>query len=485
MKTQQRLAIFLVGMLIVRWLYIAINHRALDIEEAQYWIWSQDLAWGYHSKPPLIAAVLRLVTVLFGKNALAIRGFSPVAYTVTAIFAYGVARRLWNEKIALWSAVSLIFLPGVVYSATVISTDVLLTLFWSMALYAWVRILQTPKWYWWTLLGTALGFGLLSKYTMLAFLLSIGFYSLRQSNVRAFFKTFGPYQALLIALLILTPHLIWSVQHHFAAVQHVIEHNANWQGLHWHGAVSLLNFWLSQCGVFGPVSLGLLITLIIKKYPTKNFNTELLWVFIWPLFLLISVEALLSRAYPNWVAPIYFSATILVVAFLIERQQWLWLKIWLISNISLSICFFIFELLAANFYFPFFTIKSYAEHKAFNWQQVSIKIQRDLQPYQKRCLIVDDRTIWAESVFYTIFPANQTYLWSAQPGDLSWYHGASYQDQKTCQHWFFMTLMPWIDSTVDSTFHLELLKKYSLVEGFYTYKKSNLTLYAITKKANP
>ena len=37
-------------------------------DEAQYWLWSQDLDFGYLSKPPLIAWALYFYTSLFGDS---------------------------------------------------------------------------------------------------------------------------------------------------------------------------------------------------------------------------------------------------------------------------------------------------------------------------------------------------------------------------------------------------------------------------------
>ena len=40
-----------------------IQHLGIDlyVDEVQYWTWSQALAWGYFSKPPVIAASSRWV----------------------------------------------------------------------------------------------------------------------------------------------------------------------------------------------------------------------------------------------------------------------------------------------------------------------------------------------------------------------------------------------------------------------------------------
>ena len=47
---------------------------------------------------------------------------------------------------------------------------VLLTLFWALALWAYLRALDHDRWRDWLLLGIVCGLGLLSKYTMAAFL---------------------------------------------------------------------------------------------------------------------------------------------------------------------------------------------------------------------------------------------------------------------------------------------------------------------------
>src|SRR5690242_6829378 len=50
----------------IRVLFIATAPLELDFEEAQYWHWAQQLAWGYYSKPPLVAWLIAATTALFG-----------------------------------------------------------------------------------------------------------------------------------------------------------------------------------------------------------------------------------------------------------------------------------------------------------------------------------------------------------------------------------------------------------------------------------
>ena len=44
---------------LARIILMAFNRTDLFVDEAQYWLWGQDLAFGYYSKPPLIGWVIR------------------------------------------------------------------------------------------------------------------------------------------------------------------------------------------------------------------------------------------------------------------------------------------------------------------------------------------------------------------------------------------------------------------------------------------
>src|SRR5260370_17115113 len=55
----------------LRLLWLALQPADLFPDEAQYWVWSQQLALGYYSKPPLVAWLIPLTTGPFGASAFA------------------------------------------------------------------------------------------------------------------------------------------------------------------------------------------------------------------------------------------------------------------------------------------------------------------------------------------------------------------------------------------------------------------------------
>ena len=70
----------LLGITALRLYAIAASPLGPGVDEAQYWLWGQDLQLGYYSKPPLIAWLLGGVNMLFGQSAFTLRA-SCLLYT--------------------------------------------------------------------------------------------------------------------------------------------------------------------------------------------------------------------------------------------------------------------------------------------------------------------------------------------------------------------------------------------------------------------
>src|SRR5258707_4193907 len=123
----------------LRLLWLALQPADLFPDEAQSWVWSQQLALGYYSKPPLLAWLIALTTGLFGDSEFAVRLSAPLLHAGAAIFVYGIGARLYDQRVRCWSALTYASLPGVSVSAFIISTDAPLMLFLAATLYAFVR----------------------------------------------------------------------------------------------------------------------------------------------------------------------------------------------------------------------------------------------------------------------------------------------------------------------------------------------------------
>ena len=71
-------------------------------DEAYYWLWSKHLAASYRDKGPAIAWTIALGTKIFGDNVFGIRFFAVVCSAATGWLLFLLARRLYDERTALW-----------------------------------------------------------------------------------------------------------------------------------------------------------------------------------------------------------------------------------------------------------------------------------------------------------------------------------------------------------------------------------------------
>jgi 4-amino-4-deoxy-L-arabinose transferase-like glycosyltransferase len=305
----------LIGLVVTlaRLLWLAAGTTDLYPDEAQYWLWSRAPDWGYFSKPPLVAWVIAATTALLGDATLGVRAAAPLFHLGTSLLVYAVARRLYDPRTACWASVSFLTLPGISVSSLVISTDVPLLFFWAASLYAFLRARDETGWGWWLALGAALGLGLLAKYAMAYWLLCAALFLVAERTERRHLPRL--LVATLVGILIYAPNFAWNAAHRFVSYEHT-RANAHLVGSLFH-PMQLLEFVVSQAGVFGPILFGALLALVFGRILRDRRDRLLAW-FSLPVLALVTMLSLLSRSNANWAAPAYVGATILVVAWLLR-----------------------------------------------------------------------------------------------------------------------------------------------------------------------
>jgi 4-amino-4-deoxy-L-arabinose transferase-like glycosyltransferase len=314
-----RLAVGIIAAItVVRVVVLIVSPLQLYPDEAQYWWWAQNLDWGYFSKPPLIAWIIRLTTIA-GDQEWAIRLASPLLHGATALLLFGIGRLAYDARVGFWSALAYATLPGISYSSGLISTDVPLLFCWATALYAFLRGLDDPRWRWAMVCGAAFGFGLLAKYAMAYFVLCAILAAVMNRKARAFVLSWRAVVALVLSLAILSPNLLWNAAHGWPTFVHT-QSNANWSHAHYSFG-NAGSFVLGQFGVFGPLMmagyLGALWRLALGK--EKGSSTLVLAAFSVPVLVLIVAQSFISDANANWAASAYVSPIPLAI---VELLSW-------------------------------------------------------------------------------------------------------------------------------------------------------------------
>jgi 4-amino-4-deoxy-L-arabinose transferase-like glycosyltransferase len=323
---RQRLWKALGALLLVRLVALALNRTDLFFDEAQYWTWSLEPAFGYYSKPPLIAWAIALSTSVCGPAEFCIRLPSPLMHTATAAIVFALGARLYSPRTGFLAALAFATLPGISLSAGIISTDVPLLMAWAMALAGFAALIDERE-AWWPalLLGAGIGLGLNAKYAMAYFVLCAGIYIAVTPTRRWLLADKRLWAALGIGVLLIAPNLIWNATNSFATFSHTAD-NAKWGGALFHPNKAL-EFFSAQFGVFGPVLFGALLVVIWRWWKLGLPETDrLLLAFCLPVVVIVTLQAFLSRAHANWAAPAYVSATLLVIAGLEREANQRWLK---------------------------------------------------------------------------------------------------------------------------------------------------------------
>ncbi|WP_234794778.1 ArnT family glycosyltransferase [Xaviernesmea oryzae] len=317
--TRRAAILAILAITLYRVVLLAFDTTDLFVDESQYWAWSQHLDFGYYSKPPLVAWVIRLTTELGGSNArFWVRLGGPLCHMLTALLLMQAAARLAGEKFAPWVGLSFITLPAVALSSVFISTDTVMFVFLAGALLAYAGLIERASLPRALAFGACVGMAMLGKYSMVFVVGCIGLAALLMPRARVSWRD-GIVSAL-TAFLVFSPNIWWNLTHDIATVRHTSD-NVNWQGLNLHlrGA---LEFFLAQFAVVGPVLFGTLIWAGVRAL--KRVDTPLerhLALLTWPIILAFVVEALISRAYANWAVQAYAAGTILATILLLTHTK--------------------------------------------------------------------------------------------------------------------------------------------------------------------
>jgi 4-amino-4-deoxy-L-arabinose transferase-like glycosyltransferase len=302
---------------VARLVLLAFNRTDLYVDESQYWLWGQDFAFGYYSKPPLIAWVIGGVTWLAGSDApFWVRAPFAVFHGAAALILAALAARLHGPRVAVLVAASYATLPMVAVGSLLASTDTIMAPFFAGAIYFHARLLDSRMLRFAILAGALAGLACLAKYAGVYFLLGVSLGAVLIPTMRLSARQFGAMFATFA--VVISPNILWNLSNGMATVSHTMD-NIGWVrddavmgGIN---PAGLAEFFFSQFAVFGPV---LFAALLVATRTKANWR---LLVFVIPAIVIVCGQALMDRAYANWAASAYFAGTVVAVAVLASRPK--------------------------------------------------------------------------------------------------------------------------------------------------------------------
>lgn len=393
---EARLTLIVLALLLgLRLLAILASPLNLYADEAQYWRWAQELAWGYYSKPPMIAWVIHAATALFGDTEQAVRIAAPFLHTAAAGFLFLTGRAMFSAKTGLYAALLYALMPAVTLSSSVLSTDGVLMPFWCAGLWLAWRLRGEGGFATAAALGLVLGLGILSKYAMLYFLIGLGLTVLIDPVMRRALLSLHGGVALGVMLLVIAPHFAWNAANDFQTVGHTVD-NANLGGELFHPE-NAVKFLADQMGVFGPVSfLAFLAGLAGWRVRTEGVQARWLLCFVLPVLIFILGQAILSRAHANWAATAYPGAALLVAVWFAQRRAVLWAS--LAVNALIALMFLVVPQLS-----PAQTAAlgiDNALKRTRGWDVAAEQVFAEAERMGATAVLVDEREVWHGLDFY-------------------------------------------------------------------------------------
>ena len=280
-------------------------------DEAQYWLWAQELDFGYYSKPPLLAWFLSGHTFLFGSSFFSLKMFPLFIYFFIFFAFYKLCLELnFSKNSSVVCSVCFLSIPAASVSSFLISTDLLLLLFWILAMTALLKIRTDGSLINFIFLGILLGLAFMAKYAAIYFLLSfliLIFFdnkillALKENRVRLFVF-------MLAFLFVVFPNIYWNINNGWVTLSHTAD-NTNLQNLDLN-IYEPLKFIISQIFMLGLV-LFLSFIYLFSSF-RLDFENKFLLIFSLPIILIVLMESFLVRANANWAAPALISFFILM-----------------------------------------------------------------------------------------------------------------------------------------------------------------------------
>ncbi|MBB6237275.1 hypothetical protein HDC90_001895 [Pedobacter sp. AK013] len=348
-----KLWLFIMVMTVIK--LIIASTMALGNDEVYYWTYALNLEWNYFDHPPFVAWLIRTTTAnLYIHNELAVRLGAIISSTIGTVIVYKIGKLLLNNRVG-WLAVLLYsssFYCSII-AGTFILPDSPQMVFWLWSIFLLLKITKSvrqglPTLSLWCWFGVATGLCMMCKIHGIYLWVAVALFALF-SNRKLMLQS-GMYVSALISLIIVSPFIIWNIQHHFITYTY----HSNRVSL-LHAGINPLAFAREISGqIFynNPIVFFLAWIAVFSFIKTKHHlksEIQLLLYCALPLIATLVFLSIFRDTLPHWSGPAY-SCLIFLSALKLESFTLSKVK----AIIAASMLFFVFVisagLIAINFY---------------------------------------------------------------------------------------------------------------------------------------
>lgn len=329
----------------------------LIYDEAYYWYYAQDMAWGYFDHPPMVALLIAAGEI-FANGELGVRFVSCLLSVATFYLIWACIDH--KDKIKYVIHFCLLYFSVTLLNAYGFFTlpDTPLLFFLALFLWTYGNFVRDANWQWSLLLGFCMAMMMYSKYHAALIIIFV-----LLSNISLIRNKFA-WLALFISLLLYSPHLYWLYENDFISVVYHIYERPN------------------RAYEFGDFTAGFFINLIVlfgltfpwmyrALYLSKNHDlfTKALTFITYGFIIFFFISSFSRRIQTQWLIAISIPMLILAFRHMISDEtsrRWLF-RTALVNGILLL------YLRVGLAYAPLFPIH-YESHGNKNWVQEIVNV---------------------------------------------------------------------------------------------------------------
>ena len=239
---------------------------------------ARHLDWGFVAYPPFTPFIERIAFSLFGLSLIGLRLFSVIAQAIVILVSGLMARDLAGNRLAQVATSIAVGLSGLpLFEATEFQYTTFSFLWWVLVCWFTIRLLTTENPRWWIGIGTSIGLGLMTKYSLVFFVAGL-LIGLTLTRARRYFGSPWFWSAVTLALLIFSPNILWLIRHDFVSYHFL-------QSIHARDVANgrAAGYWTMQLLLdSNPFAIPLCLVGLIAFFREDRYRM-LAWMFIVPV----------------------------------------------------------------------------------------------------------------------------------------------------------------------------------------------------------
>ena len=280
----------------------------LIFDEAYYWHFAQNMAWGYFDHPSMVAVLIKISSFFFN-GELGVRFMSCILSSATLFILWNIVDHPKKKDYVVHFFV-------LVYSMTLLNAYGFLTLpdtpllfFTALLLYVYKRFIEKPDLFWGIVMGITMAGLMYSKYHAALVIIFI-----LLSNLKLVLNKYA-WLSVIVALLCYVPHFIWLYENEFVTINyHLFDRPNDPYSFNKY----TLGYFVNLVAIFG-FTFPWIYWGLFKAKASDKFTRALLFL-IFGVLIFFFISSFNRRIQTQWIIVISIPLIIVVFRFMMENE---------------------------------------------------------------------------------------------------------------------------------------------------------------------